>query len=151
MTVTHRLSKHELYSVWLGMKQRCNDPAHISYHNYGGKGIKVCEEWSDSFVAFLEDMGERPAKGYSIERIDSSKDYCPENCKWATRTEQNENKANNKLVTFNGVTQSLKAWSRAVNIRYETLIKRHKYGWGTEAMLTIRPEIGRNQTWGKTA
>lgn len=149
MTVTHRLSKHELYSVWLGMKQRCSDPAHISYHNYGGKGIKVCARWAESFPAFLEDMGERPAKGYSIERIDSSKDYSPENCKWATRKEQNSNRNNNRLATFNGETHTLYEWSRKVGIRYETLIKRQKYGWDVEKMLTTKPVIGRNQTWGR--
>lgn len=149
MTITHRLSKHELYSVWIGMKQRCNDPAHISYHNYGGKGIKVCKEWSDSFVVFLQDMGERPSKGYSIERIDSSKDYQPDNCRWATRLEQNENKANNKYITFKGKTKTVKAWSKEVGIQYRTLIKRYDYGWDAETMLTTPAVVGRNQTWSK--
>lgn len=151
MTITHRLSKHELYPVWLGMKQRCNDPAHISYRNYGGKGIKVCKEWSESFVAFLQDMGERPGKGYSIERIDSSKDYEPGNCKWATRLEQNENKVNNKYITFDGQTKTVKAWSKEIGIHYRTLMKRYDYGWDVEKMLTTPAVVGRNQTWSKAA
>lgn len=142
---THGLSKHKLYPVWLGMRQRCTDSNHISYQNYGGKGIKVCTEW-DSFEQFLSDMGERPDGDISIERINSNADYCAENCRWATRLEQNSNKKNNKQVTFNGVTRTLKEWSRIVGIRYETLIKRYNYNWDAELMLTTKPVIGRNQT-----
>jgi hypothetical protein len=73
------------------MKQRCLDPANKYYADYGGRGIKICEEWVNSFVAFLRDMGERP-EGKTIDRIDVYGDYCLANCRWATKSEQERNK-----------------------------------------------------------
>lgn len=142
--IVHGLSKHELYPVWIGMRQRCNDKNHISYHNYGAKGIKVCSKW-DSFSAFLNDMGERPFKGMSIERIDSNKDYSPENCKWATRVEQNRNKKNNMCLTYNGVTKPIIEWESIINIKYTTIRKRINLGWDVERIFNTKPLIGNNQ------
>lgn len=76
--------------VWRGMIYRCTKPTHASYKDYGGRGIKVCERWLDSFEEFLRDMGIRP-EGYSIERIDVNGNYCPENCKWIPRNDQPKN------------------------------------------------------------
>lgn len=88
----HGLSGTPEYLAWENMKARCLRVSHPCYHLYGGRGITVCERWVDSVLKFYEDMGPRPGKGYSIERIDNDKGYYKENCKWATQSEQNLNK-----------------------------------------------------------
>lgn len=85
------------YSVWCGIKNRCGNPNATSYEHYGGRGIKVCDRWLDSFDNFLSDLGKRPSKQHSIERINVDGDYEPSNCKWATAIEQ----ANNKRIFSN--------------------------------------------------
>jgi len=86
----HGLYKIAEYKVWQGMKQRCNNTNHSSYKNYGGRGIKVCDRWN-SFVNFINDMGEKPAVDLSIDRIDNDGDYEPNNCRWADAITQNNN------------------------------------------------------------
>jgi hypothetical protein len=90
-------TKHILYSTWFNMKQRCMNPNHKFYKNYGGRGIKVCDRWIKSFSNFLLDMGEK-TEGMTLDRKNNDGNYEPSNCKWATRTEQSNNRRNTKSV-----------------------------------------------------
>lgn len=94
------LSKHPLFSCWQGIMQRCYNSQSKYYHCYGGRGIKVCDRWAgeSGFEHFVADMGPKPTRKHSIDRIDVNGDYCPENCRWATQKEQMNNMRRNTII-----------------------------------------------------
>jgi hypothetical protein len=100
-TVKHGYAGSSEYDAWSGMHQRCGNPKDKDYGKYGGRGIKVCERWS-KFDRFIEDMGDKPTKRHSLDRIDVNGDYAPENCRWATTKVQNGNKRCNIRVSAFG-------------------------------------------------
>jgi len=102
--VIHGESNTTEYNTWMSMKQRCQNPNIKSYKYYGARGIKFCKEWNE-FSVFLKDMGHKPSCRHSIERIDNDGDYCPSNCKWATRLEQNRNTRKTRIIVniFTGI------------------------------------------------
>jgi hypothetical protein len=136
----HGKATSYVYGVWKQMIQRCENPKNPAYHNYGGRGISVCEEWHD-FEAFFSDMGDRP-KGYSIDRIENDKGYSKENCKWSTMSEQLNNTRRNRMVTLNGRTQTMEQWSQETGIGWHTLRQRiDRLGWPVELALTTPVKV----------
>lgn len=125
-----------LYKSWSHMKQRCMNKKCQDYHRYGGRGIKVCEEWLDfdNFHRWAINNGYE--KGRSIERINNDGDYCPSNCKWATAQEQNNNKRSNRKVTLNGESKNVQQWARELGINASTLYTRLNDGWSDYRALT---------------
>jgi len=121
------------YNTWQGMNGRCNNPNHSAYKNYGGRGILVCLEWKD-FSQFLTDMDERP-EGMTLDRIDNTKGYSKDNCKWATTAEQSRNTRQNVLLTLKDRTMCLMDWAKETNIPYTTLQWRIKQNQTTEQIL----------------
>ena len=122
------LSKNErLYSIWREMKNRCYNNKRKDYKYYGLKGIKICDDWKYDFNNFQKWAIE---SGYrddlTIDRINSNKNYCPENCRWIDMKSQNRNKTNNIRVFYNGETKTLMEWSEILNINYKTLRDRYK-------------------------
>lgn len=100
--ITHNKSRTREYRVWWDMLNRCNKPNTKRYKDYGGRGITVCQQWIDSFQSFFNDMGERPSKNHSLDRIDNNGNYCKENCKWSSRQEQYRNRRTNIFVIYIG-------------------------------------------------
>lgn len=99
------------YGIWQGMRQRCSNPKHSHYKSYGGRGVKVCEEWDNSFEKFVEDMGSAP-EGLSIDRIDVDGDYCQENCVWATAEEQALNFRRSTIYEIAGSRKTVGGWAK---------------------------------------
>ena len=109
------------YRIWRAMKARCYAPSCKNVGYYQKLGIKVCDRWLHDFDAFLADMGKIPDDSYSIERIDNTKDYCPENCKWIPMRDQSKNRLNVPLYTYNGETHNLKDWAKILNLNIDML------------------------------
>lgn len=133
--IIHGLSvgKPRLYNIWVNMKARCNNKNGRDYHKYGGRGIRVCEEWQKSYIAFYNwAMENNYDDTLTLDRIDNNKNYSPDNCRWATVKQQNNNQRTNINIEYQGVTRTLKEWSEIMNIKYSTLYKRYKSGWEIE-------------------
>jgi hypothetical protein len=109
-------SKTREYTTWLRMKSRCHNPCSEFYQFYGGRGITVCERWINSYENFLADMGRRP-KGTTIDRINNDGNYEPGNCRWATPTQQANNKSNNVIMEHNGEAKSIAQWEKSLGFR----------------------------------
>ena len=132
-----RRNKHtQLYRRWITIKQRCYDKSHMSYKNYGGRGVRMCEKWRDDFEAFAAYIGDPPEKGATIDRLDVDKNYEPGNIKWATRKEQANNRRNNNVLSFNGIEMTVTQWAEELNILPVTLFSRIRLDWDVERILT---------------
>lgn len=127
----HGMKGTKAYRAWCHIRSRCTNLNDAAYVNYGGRGITVCERWQ-KFATFYSDMGE-PAAHLTLERIDNSKGYSPENCRWGTREDQSRNRRNNILVSMDGETHPLSVWASRFGLKYATVHQRvRKYGWAAE-------------------
>lgn len=121
------------------MKARCIYPTHVSYHLYGGRGIKVCERWMNSYAAFISDMGEAPI-GMSLDRFPNNNgNYEPGNCRWATNHQQGLNRSQNVRYTHNGETLTQSEWASRLGIDKSSLLQRIASGWPLAKALTQKP------------
>lgn len=131
---THGHSRKPVYSVWRQIFQRCENPDAQAYANYGGRGITVCEEWRD-FNVFLADMG-FPGRGMSLDRIDNTKGYSKDNCRWATWDQQLNNNRGNVRLDFNGEMLTLSQWAKRLKIPRDCIYGRLRRGWSAERALS---------------
>lgn len=129
------MTKTPEYLAWRNIKERCRNPGCRMYHRYGGRGIKVCDEWFESFMAFFREVGERPGPGYSIDRIDNEGNYEPGNVRWATRIEQQNNLSKCVPVEINGVTLGPPEWARISGLNKKTIVARVAVGVQGEAII----------------
>lgn len=145
--LSRRLTKHgaaqrgkqtRLFNIWKKMKSRCH--GRVPHPVYGGRGIGVCPEWRESFPPFRDWA---VANGYTdkltIDRKDNELGYFPENCRWATRAQQNRNRRDNHFLTWDGRTMCLMDWSKEVGIHYCTIVNRIRIGWSTQDVLFQPP------------
>lgn len=132
------------YNTWAAMIQRCTNTSLENYPRYGGRGITVCERWRESFVAFLEDVGNRP-EGTSIERINNDGNYELSNVRWATRAEQSNNKANSRRVEYEGAMLTVAELADRVDLPYDALYKRLFYRRMSVADAIAKPCARRRQ------
>ena len=141
-TKTHGLSTTRIYNIWSSIKSRCLNPKSPSYKHYGGRGIKVCEEWKKSFDDFYSwaiENGYR--ENLTIERIDNNGNYCPENCKWETQKQQCRNRRTNIVFEHNGEKHILTEWCEILNLEYKLIHNRiYKLGWSFEKSIST-PKI----------
>lgn len=132
--LTKRFNKE--YRIYISMIERCCNVKNKYFYNYGSRGIKVCDRWLESFSNFFEDMGEKPTPKHTIERKNNNGDYSPENCRWATRAEQNRNMRRNAWLTFNGEKFCVVDWSKRTGLSPNTIKGRLDDGWTVEEALT---------------
>lgn len=125
-----------LYRIWRNMKSRCSCPTASKYHLYGGKGIKVCEEWL-SFERFRDwAMSNGYADNLTIDRLNSDGDYCSGNCRWVTQKGQANNTSQNRRIEYKGIVQTLSQWADALGLPYKVLSERVRRKWPIEKAFT---------------
>ena len=146
MNYRHGMRHTRLYNIWRSMNQRCYNPNCRNYNRYGGRGIRVCDEWKNDFSVFAEwAFANGYADNLSIDRKEVNGNYEPSNCRWATAKKQANNRRSNRFVECNGVSHTLGDWSEITGIKIATIWARLESGWTPEKALSICPVVGRNQ------
>lgn len=131
----HGMSHSRIYQCWADIKQRCLNPNNQSYHNYGDRGITICEEWKDDFMSFYNwAINNGYNDTLTIDRIDVNGNYCPENCRWATMKTQANNRRTNHYIEIDGETRTLEEWISLYGISKNTVMTRMTRGWEDDAL-----------------
>lgn len=125
------------YHAWTSMIQRCHNPSHKSYDNYGGRGIKVCRAWLNSYETFLKDVGRKPSKQHSLNRINNDKGYSPVNVRWDDWKTQNRNTRKTTKLSVNGVTKTVLEWAELLKVPYSRLQSRIRLGWPSDKIVSL--------------
>ena len=134
----HGKSNTRLYNIYYAMKVRCYNKNRKDYKNYGGRGIKICDEWQDNFQAFYDwSMSHGYDDTLTIDRIDNNGNYEPNNCRWVTVKQQNRNRRSNINFTCNGETHCLKEWCEILGLNYSTVQIRIQRNWSIERALEL--------------
>lgn len=133
----HGMHETPEYNVYMAMKQRCLNESNRFFSFYGGRGITVCDRWlgPNGFLNFISDMGRRPSKRHSLDRLDNSLGYSPDNCRWATRKQQQNNMRANRTITHNGKTMTAAQWARELGFHPATIQHRLNRGWSPKRVL----------------
>lgn len=134
---THDMCYTRIYRIWKAMKTRCTNPNSHDFHNYGGRGITVCKEWSDDFMNFYNwAVANGYADDLTIDHIDVNGNYEPNNCRWANNELQAKNRRTSIFITFNDSTHSIPEWEEITGIKSATIRKRLRAGWNIKDVLT---------------
>ncbi|WP_394898653.1 hypothetical protein [Enterococcus gallinarum] len=129
--------KERLYTIWVGMKQRCRDSNSKDYPKYGGRGIKVCKEWKDDYLSFRNwSLANNYSDNKSIDRINVDGDYEPSNCRWETELAQQNNKTNNHIIFYDNQKKTAAEWARELGLSLITFNTRLSRGWSIEKIMT---------------
>lgn len=135
---TKRFTTRE-YRAWCSMKARCSNPKNPGYARYGGRGIKVCDRWENSFERFFEDLGPKPSIAHTLGRINNDKHYEPGNVKWSTPLEQANNRSSNTFIEIDGVKRTLADWERLSGVPQRVIGRRYAMGWrGARLLSAVR-------------
>jgi len=134
-TISSKMYQTPFYKVWSGMKTRCNNTNEACYERYGGRGIKVCQSWSD-FDKFYQDMYDTYAHGLQLDRIDNNGNYEPDNCRWVTPKENSRNTRNNRYITYKGMTKCVNEWAEYLGVKRSTFSQRfYVYKWPLDRLI----------------
>lgn len=143
----HGMSYSAEYSCWRSIIKRCHNKNHDSFKYYGGRGVSVCDEWRSSFSAFFCHIGPRPSKRHSVDRIDGSKNYEPGNVRWATPSEQANNRSTRSAIFLFGREMTLTEWARELGISKGCLSRRIQMGWPEEEIKNTPPRSNGRGHW----
>lgn len=146
--LTHGISESKIGKVWAAMKQRCFNKLDKSYHNYGGRGITVCDEWMELKPFYDWAVNNGYKEGLSIDRTDNNKNYCPDNCAWVSRAIQNINHRRNQYFEINGERMVLTYWCRRYKIDVGTVRRRLRIGMDIVSALTKPPGSMKSNQYG---